>query len=157
MLIHGSSLPYPHPQRDFERERERKRNSLLSVRFKDTLQPYRSFSGRCDERNSVDEDKTKITEEKDSTRNIIAVEESSSSSSDSQESVKKVPEEEKESQSHEEESVGDTSPPPPPPQPEKERKKGNVKINPLKTKYKKMLVGWEKIEETFENFPYYLK
>jgi hypothetical protein len=71
--------------------------------------------------------------------------------------VKKDPGEEEESRVCDEESVGDAPPPHPPPAPEKERKKGNAKVNPLKAKFKKMLVGWEKIDVTFENFPYYLK
>lgn len=40
--------------------------------------------------------------------------------------------------------------------PDKDRKKGNGKMNPLKTKFKKMLISWDKIGDSFENFPYYL-
>ncbi|MCO5553062.1 hypothetical protein L7F22_006583 [Adiantum nelumboides] len=37
-----------------------------------------------------------------------------------------------------------------------EKKKRNGKVNPLKMKFKKMLIGWDKIHETFDSFPYYL-
>ncbi|KAI5060151.1 hypothetical protein GOP47_0024571 [Adiantum capillus-veneris] len=40
--------------------------------------------------------------------------------------------------------------------PDNEKKKGNGKVNPLKMKFKKMLISWDKIHETFDNFPYYL-
>eukprot|EP00250_Pteridium_aquilinum_P017407 c23617_g1_i3 orf=209-3316(+) len=39
---------------------------------------------------------------------------------------------------------------------DKEKRKGSGKVNPLKMKFKKMLINWDKIHDSFENFPYYL-
>lgn len=40
---------------------------------------------------------------------------------------------------------------------DKGKKKEGGKVNPLKMKLKKMLISWDKIDDSFTNFPYYLK
>lgn len=131
-------------------------------------QSLRHFSRSCDEDidkkssplPSVEADKDEIDEPKKVEATQVDCELPSESESTHrsrskelrQEPIPEVPPPVEQEQEHQEVQQKDVGAKPS----DNEKKKGNGKVNPLKMKFKKMLVSWDKIDETFENFPYYL-